>query len=685
MIVRVQVRATRINRFVCDARFCAAVLSCMIFGVATTLSAQESALHVIDVGELKLDYRTVVGGSLERLETFGDPSIKRKSYELILGQQLGLDMDGSFIHPLFWSWEVAGSGFFIADFVWGDIPNPDLPKLYRGNQFDLQPGFDARFDFLKEHPYPVSAYANRRTEIIRRDFQRDYWLSTTSIGGNASWHNPDYPLNANYSYMLQEGDESDDIVRGRQSGSQIHRLYVGGRDPHIPSLISTEYRMSALENEYFPDTNYLLHSGLVNSTPFFDRTRDYRFDLKVLALHREFAEEQMSDVKLTQRIVTKLIPSLQLTEQFNTGWSRVFENDFLLNSVSLELRHQLFNSLTTTALGRAGHKYGENLRNQEATLAGGVKYRKDLGPVIMTHGYDAMGTWTSDSGESFVPVTDESVTFEGPEDMEALERHNVDLNSVEVLDSTREIRYVRGFDYELNQTDDGTTYIRRLLGGDIAEGARVLVSYIYEFDGDEKSSQLDQRYFSRLDTDIWTFLIFYAQYSYRNVSYESDVFSDSTIDDLIYHEARVGSHFSKFQLSVDTHFGYSFSRDYEAYEFSSGAAYPIPFSKAFQPILGVRNLYRILYLENEEERKNLFEIYSQASYPISESVTGDWRISYRWEAGGNNDGHGVWGVKRVNWHLREVVFSAEYSLDLHSREIQFDQRHTLLFIMRRGF
>jgi hypothetical protein len=224
------------------------------------------------------------------------------------------------------------------------------------------------------------------------------------------------------------------------------------------------------------------------------------------------------------------------------------------------------------------------------------------------------------------------------------------------------------------------TYLRRTTGGDIPDGATVLVSYEYEVSGSSRSQQLDQQYYARLETDLWDFFKLYGQYIFRDdkrwVDRGEDLF-------LTWHEAVAGVDAGGDGARVAAEYHYVTSEHYTAHQVSVGTSYAIPILMDFQPLLGMRELYLAIDITNE--RKNLLEIYSESTYPIWGPITGEWHLSYQWEDGGPNDGQYLFGNTKVTWTIRKILLWLEYEVALERKERQSYDRHAITFNVRRMF
>lgn len=635
-------------------------------------------LHWAEVDELQAAFDFLVGIDFERYEVVGLSKEPREAQKVFLGQRLGVYSEGSFVHPRFWYWRALVDVLFIEDLVGGELSGVSVTNYplapYQSERYAVEPEFDITFTFLQDHPYPITAHTARRTHMVRREFMSNYWLNTFTAGGSAGWHNKDFPFSVQYGYLLNEGDE-----RELASGAEQHQVYASGKNETESSRTLVEYRLNDYKNRYFSDSDYTFHYGLVQSAFDLDDDDDYRIDLTARSQHRDFSTFTQDEVRLSTQFLGDLHESLRLRVQNDLAWWNLDGIDGLQLGLWSDLRHQLFASLTTGVLARVTWDVAEDTERVEGGVAGTVTYRKDLGPVVMTNGYLAAGTWTDFGHRSAINrVFDEVVALEGEIPM-PLAWPDVDAGTIEMLDSTRTIRYRRDLDFRVEQRGD-RTYIQRTSGGDIPDGATVLVSYEYRLTAASSATQFDQQYFGRLETDLWDYFRVYGQYTYRDDRRFVDGFDDVTYE---WHEAVAGVEGGADGARASAEYHWVNAEHYTAHQISVGTSYAIPITMGFKPLLGMRELYLDVGITGE--RKNLLEIYSEAAFQIYGPVDAEWHFSYQWEDGGPNDGQYVFGETRVNWRIRKILLWFEYEVALERKERQRYDRHSITLNLRRMF
>lgn len=657
---------------------CLAVTALIVLAIEGTAAARRATLHVVRVDEFSALFDFLVGVDVERQRVLGIDVEPSEAVKVVLGQRLGLGARGSFVHPRFWAWRAEASVLFVEDILRGDLTGRWLEgneaRDKPGERYLIDPQFDVQFDFLRQHRTPVSVYGRRKTELLRREFRANTWVTTWATGGSASWNNPVFPVAVHYDYLRSEGDASQHVA-----GDDSHQLYMSGQQIAGPTTTSVEYRMTKYDNRYDPDQEYLFHFAQVANFLYLDEAQDYRIDSILWFQDRDAIDFDQLELRLRELFVGRLLPSLRLRAEYSVAWQRWQTKDFVQNTAFLELRHQLFRSLTTTGTARGTHDLGEDSERLEGVLSAAVAYRKELGPLVMRHSYQVAGSWARlETYGDDLSVFDEAVTLTG-ELPAPLGARDVDATSVVVLDSSRSKRYVRGLDYDLTETG-GVTYLHRITGGNIADGAEVRVSYDYTTDHAPLTTVVDQIYLGLLETNSWEFVRVYAQYTLHDVQVDSSL---TTRDALRYHDVGTGVDFRAFGARADVAFHYVTSQHYTAREVSASLTYAVPFAERFVPVFGIRELF--LDIDQPQDRRNLLEVFSEARFPIWGAISGFWSVTYHWDVGSANDGHYALGRARVEWPFRKIRLWLEYVFAIERKEFEQYDRHTITLNLRRTF
>ncbi len=671
----------------CASSHCRYAFAAFAFalGLASTVSTPAYAgrlrFHLARVDDVEAYFDFLVGADLERYDVAG-PTPPRTARKLFLGQRLGLFARGFFVHPRLMVWSGLADILFIEDLLGGNLPSlvsdgqspTSGPARTAGTRFGVEPEYDVQLHILPQHPYPVTLYSSRHTTLVRRQFLGNYWVTSWQAGAQAQWHNRVIPLSVQYNYVHNVGDP-----RELSSGVDEHGVVVTAQRHVDRASTRVEYRLTDYRNRYYPESNSLLHYGVLWSQLDLDAKGDYRADVLLRGQHREFYELRQDEVRTTDLLVARFLPSLEMRLQGDLAWLRDNELDTFETGAWWSLRHELFLSLTSEASARVLYDRTADGDSLEGVVGGAISYRKHVGPFVMMHAYDVQATWNRvrGSGAFVQSVFDERVVLEGflPQ---RLANRGIRLDSVRVVDERHAKTYVRNRDYALEQDGD-FTLIRRMQGGDIPDGAVVYVSYEYLPPVGMLTRLVDQRYVGRLETDFSRWFRLYAEYGFRS---ERDSGTEGAVHRK-YHEVVAGLEANGAGLVAAAEYRLQLFAEYHGQQVSASLTYTFPFSSVFRPIVGVRDTY--LRIDTGNVETNVLSFFSDANFPIVEPIEAEWHISYDWEQGGPYGGHFVLGTARIVWPIRKVRLWLEYNVDIQRREMQDYDRHAITFNARREF
>lgn len=627
----------------------------------------------VDAFEARLDLLSRV--DFERYQIFAVDPEPREATKLLLGQRIGARGAGSFVHPRFWRWSLSINVLLIEDLLRGELatvqPALDAPSLATTDRFRVDAEYDARWTFLGEHPYPVTVFATRGTQLISRIFQSNYWLTTSTYGATAAWHNDVFPISVRYTFQRNDGE-----ARELTSSDEVHQLQASGQREGTRATVRLDYRMTDYHNRVFDGVDYLIHRLDLDHQYKLDEDGTWLLGTRLRAQRRETDQNTFSEVRLLESLQVTPDRSLRLRTRYELAWWRLDAEDVVENVGWLEARHQLYKSLTTTLHARITHDLGTSGDRLDGAVGGALLYRKQLGPsLVMVHGYQALAGWSRFSSDlAEVRVVDEPVTLVG-EIPVRLAFADVDQATVDVVDGTRTLRYVRGRDFELF-TSGTDTMIRRLLGGNIPEGASVLVSYTHATSGIASGRAVEHRYTGRLETTAWDWIRLYAEYGYQDLERWG-----SFHDNLSAHELKAGTEVTLWNAHASAEYHMYTTQRFTAHEFTATSSVLLPLAASFEPVFGVRENY--IHIDALDEHKNAFQIFTEAQFPLGDTLSASWRATFDWELGGANDGLFLNGVARVTWRWRKLTLWFEYETRLARKELEAYGRHSVSLNFRR--
>ena len=442
----------------------------------------------------------------------------------------GFTVDGSVYHPNFLKFNLSAEvGLNHLD----DHSTGGTNYDSSGDSF-LQ-SYNANVLFLQEKPYNASLFANKN------DFRREYDFFTTvdvesqRYGGRAGYSAGPLPFSVS-AYHLDETTKDaaqpssldEDVAsfaahnaRPNEDVTDFSYTYdrFNRQDQGASVQDGTQHSLRASDGETFGQRGQLkLDSALFyddiesSATPSRDLTADELLTIR----HRE-----------------------NLESLYDYGYSRSETGDATdeRNSAKATLRHRLYESLVSAPDVHAERERSTGADSSYDTTIYGAglneDYSKHLGAwgrlAIGYHGrldqeqHDTTGGQISVIREQHT-LTDDSITF--------LDHADVDATTIEVTDSDGVRIYLADFDY-VAVAHGSVTEIRRVLGGAIANGSSVLVSYTATAQPSTNFRTAANQFSARLDLFGGLFGL-YARWS------QLDYYGDADLTDQAYVDSVFG-------------------------------------------------------------------------------------------------------------------------------------------------
>lgn len=163
-------------------------------------------------------------------------------------------------------------------------------------------------------------------------------------------------------------------------------------------------------------------------------------------------------------------------------------------SANLSLSHLLYENLLSSLSGHTGYTRFEE--GHESSYGGLLNFdysrRVPKGLIRLTLGH-AYQVRDRISTADEIAVFDEQLALDDFAITLLANRH-VDLNSIAVFNSDKSVQYLRGFDYTISEVGDFVRIARVPLGGAIANGEMVQVSYTFRNDPSAKLGTLTRTF-----------------------------------------------------------------------------------------------------------------------------------------------------------------------------------------------
>ena len=423
---------------------------------------------------LRLD-RISVGAFAEG--TFEDSTFKNSGTSathdrLFVGPTVGLGAEGSIYHPNFLRYQLDTEGGYGRS--WETLESDGKKDTHDTWQWLGQ--FSGSAEFLPTKPYQASLYANRDHSYSRYDFFNEVIVDSTRYGARLTYNQEPFYVGARYAHRDEEvtlnhpTTTRDDVfgldarherTRGTTSLNYTYTLYnlssAGGPskgDNHAIALADTE--------RFGSHDQYRLHTSLA-----YDQRHSEVEDDRQLTAAANFEAEHRANLSSAYDLNY---------DHFKSGG---FSSDNYVGQA--QLRHQLFESLTSTVLGRVAdfegadsltsgytRRYGAGL-TEDYVKRLGTEHRLHISNSLLVEQVEQqqLGTirnephnFTSGSG----PVLNSFF----------LNQPNVMEPSIVVSDVNRMQIFAAGLDYRVTQLGD-RTYIERLTLSPIPDA--VVVDY----------------------------------------------------------------------------------------------------------------------------------------------------------------------------------------------------------------
>ncbi|MFQ5479125.1 MAG: hypothetical protein ACE5E4_10960 [Candidatus Binatia bacterium] len=582
--------------------------------------------------------------------------------ELKFEESVQLDLDGYVYHPRFLKFGVGGRFKTIQ----GDDESGTL----------FLPGGDLRLTFLETHPYSLSLYADVAEREVERTFARTFELTSELYGVTLSGRRGRFPFQVSYDHRTRQGaGPGEDIDEVGEELSARVRYDMGGNSEGV-----LRYHLT---DEDIQDQAIRRQELLVDNTTYLAGDKRKRFTGNVRFL-------EQSDLRDTQSLFAFGNIDWLHRDSFSTHYHLDFQSNEVGDqsvdtwNVTTSLRHQLYESLSTTA-ELLGHF-------EDASFGTTSRYRGRIRESYTKR----LGSWGR-LGINFSPygeleqrrpvegsalVTDEAHALHAESPVE-LNRRDIDVATIIVTDDQGSIVYVENEDY-LVTVRGPVTEISRLATGRIADGETVLVDYSFLLaaEGDVLS----------VGTDVGMNLSFldgvtlFWRLTYNDQSQISGDL-DTRLESLNRHT--VGVKLSRTWLSV--------SAEYEDYD-STFVAYN-GFSESLSVFTPSRAWWRARlsgghqYQEytDTDEKVSRFNVTGLVGANVSTRGLVEIGADYQRQdwSGGQDPGFNdvdAFGLKTsFTWRYRKILVKLDGRLSRVDRQGQTEDRKRIVLSLRREF
>lgn len=337
--------------------------------------------------------------------------------------------------------------------------------------------YNASALILQQSNSPLTVYSRRSQILLDRQFADSLDSVTTEHGARLTLRSDIMPSEFQYFHREQ-------VQTGRFSGTdsdltQDTFAWQGRIKPFNGHRLWWDYTFSNIDESgmLVVPNSFTRHDAFFNHT--YDFGSESQHELRsTLRLFKETGKFPIERFRWEERL------SLQHTSDFETKYVYMFDqqkrrgSNQTLHRGVVSFQHDLFDSLTTT--GELGTSFltitDGDFESTQYFGNIGLKYEKlvPLGILNATIDFNFNQTDDGDRGASIF-ITDEPHTF-GASGIITLSRRNIVPSSIVVKDATGIIIYFEGSDYTVLLFGQSVE-IRRVLGGNIAAGQSVLITY----------------------------------------------------------------------------------------------------------------------------------------------------------------------------------------------------------------
>ncbi len=355
-----------------------------------------------------------------------------------------------------------------------------------GGTSQRQTAFENLYDvsalILGQSRVPILVYSRRDQSLLDREFSPSLDSTTSETGAIIDVRSETAPTTVQYFHRQQDQSDPQGLLDYRLDQDTLAaqtNLKLSDRQ-HL----SIDYTFDSIR-----ETQSGAGGGGVGFSDAFDRhdlslidTLDFgrdgqhnlRSTLRYYSQVGDFAQERVRwdeslRLRHTDRFETRYDTSLE--QQTNAGQQQ------RLASGTASLRHRLFESLVTTAsVGGRALRVQDVFDSDDIFANAGLEYTKKApyGRFQASVG-GGLDRQTNSPRGGALTIFDESHTFADPQPI-LIPRRRVLEASIVVKDAGGVRVFVPGADYTA-QTFADRTEIRRVLGGAIADGQTVLVTY----------------------------------------------------------------------------------------------------------------------------------------------------------------------------------------------------------------
>ncbi len=338
--------------------------------------------------------------------------------------------------------------------------------------------FDVRALVLQRSNTPLTIFSRRSQILLDRQFAESLDSITTEYGANLTLRSGIMP--SQFQYIHREQEQT-----GRFSGtdSKLNQdtiAWHGRIRPVNGHRLWWDYTFSNVEESGLLQVpnSFQRHDAFLNH--LYDFGSEAQHNLRTsLRFYKETGKFPIDRFRWDESLRLRHTPKFETKYDYSYDQQKRSQTNQTLHRSFISFRHELYDSLTTT--GQIGASILDltqsNFQSTQYFGDLGADYRKivPLGTLFVTADVNFNRQEDSESGSS-IQVSNVPNSF-GVSDLIVINRRNIIASSIAITDLTGVSVFSEGPDYSVRVFGNNTE-IRRVLGGNIASGQTVMISYL---------------------------------------------------------------------------------------------------------------------------------------------------------------------------------------------------------------
>ncbi|MDB6028070.1 MAG: hypothetical protein JWM68_4293 [Verrucomicrobiales bacterium] len=456
-------------------------LAAFALGVSVSANAQQRRRFIEEPQWLKLrvsevDAGVYAEGTFEET-SFDNGSTTISHNRVFIGPSMGLNLAGSIYHPNLFRFVLNTQG----SYGWSDETITTPTSTRHRSQMEYLGRVFGSADIFANKPLRGNVFGSYDHSFRDYDFFNRVTVDSSRYGGRVNYNEGPFSVGVSYSHreesasgLIGMSDSKDDVAV-----MQLRHTRVSGSTSLDYSF--NQYTRADLGRSGEGSDHTIT---LADSEKFGSRDQ---FDLNTSASYfrRNFSSEPSDEINGHATLNIEHRPTLN--SYYDVAYDRYGTGDFTSDNYygQAQLRHQLYESLTSTLIAQAANNEVSDALNSGYTRRFGVGFSEGYTKHIGTEHRVTLNTSLMVEHvdqETISRVKNERHAFNSGAGGAGLENFFLNLPNVMgftivVTDSTdAEPAFVRGIDYDVT-TLGPQTLIERLPGSRIASGSTVLVDY----------------------------------------------------------------------------------------------------------------------------------------------------------------------------------------------------------------